>query len=71
MTYQELSALILGVSPLIESINLKDIFKQNYTFTITYRSKDKTLTNEEIAPIRKRIVSILEKKNIPLIGKLS
>ncbi len=60
-----------SVSPLIESVNLKDIYEQNHTFTITYRHPDKSLTDQEVAPIRKLIVTTLEKTfSAKLVGKI-
>jgi len=60
-----------SISPLIETIVLKDIFDQNYTFTIKYRHPDKSLTDQQIAPIRKHVVTALEKTfNTKLVGTL-
>jgi phenylalanyl-tRNA synthetase beta chain len=55
---------------LITKVDLKGIYNQNYTFTITYQSDQKNLATEDIAPIRKQIVTTLEKEHIPLVGKI-
>jgi phenylalanyl-tRNA synthetase beta subunit len=63
---------IKSVSPLIRSTDLKDVYQRNFTFTITYRHKTKPLTDQEIAPIRKKIVQSLYKKHsAQLVGNLS
>jgi phenylalanyl-tRNA synthetase beta chain len=65
------------VSPLIESVVLKDTYENtklqttNFTFTLTYRDKNKQLTDGELAPIRKAIVKKLAENNVAtLIGSL-
>lgn len=42
-------------SNLISSVELVDEFKNSKTFRIIYQSKDRNLTNEEVAEIRKKI----------------
>ncbi len=60
------------VSPLIRSIDLKDVYQQNFTFTITYRHQSKPLSDKEIAPIRKKIVQSLYKNHsAQLVGNLN
>lgn len=55
----------------INEIVVKDIYQQNYTFTITYQSYEKNLSSEEIAPVRKKIVTTLKSKHRAiLVGKL-
>lgn len=59
------------VSPLIRSIDLKDVYQQNFTFTISYRHKSKPLSDKEVAPIRKKIVQSLYKNHsAQLVGNL-
>lgn len=56
-------------SPLITSVTLKDVYKTNYTFTITYQDDQRNLTTEEIEPIRKEIVTTLaDKHEASLVG---
>ncbi|MDP2860744.1 MAG: phenylalanine--tRNA ligase beta subunit-related protein, partial [bacterium] len=57
---------ILSVNKKIAEAVWKTDYNENSlvarTFTVIYQSPDKTLSNEEIAPIRKEIVTTLEKK---------
>ncbi len=55
---------------LIEVI-LKDIYQQNYTFTCVYQSMEGVLKSEQIAPVRKKVVAMVEKLGGKLVGKLS
>ena len=62
---------IINSSHLIEKVILKTIYKQNATFTIYYRHRLKTLTDKQIAPIRKKVITNLKKSfKTKLIGKL-
>lgn len=47
---------IYQVSPLIQTVELKDIYNQNYTFTITYSNQQKSLSADEVEPLRKSVV---------------
>ncbi len=51
-----------SVSGLIEDIELKDIYKNSYTFRIWYQDSKKTLTNEDVNKVRKEMVSYLKSK---------
>ena len=54
---------------LLEDVSLIDVFEDiklgndyiSYTFRLTYRDKDKTLLESDIAPIHSNIISNLEK----------
>ncbi|MBI4034894.1 MAG: phenylalanine--tRNA ligase subunit beta [Candidatus Chisholmbacteria bacterium] len=48
---------IKSVSPLIESVTLKDRYQDNFTFTITYRHPKNQLTDQDIAPLRAKITT--------------
>lgn len=76
---------IKSTHDLIESVTLKDIYSPeteklpansdqliaNYTFSLTYRHSDRPLSDEEIMPIRKKIVQMMETKfQANLVGKL-
>ncbi len=62
---------IKAVSPLIETVSLKDIFQHNHTFTVSYRSSQRSLTDQEITPLRKLIVNALQKTfSTKLVGKI-
>jgi len=49
-------------SPLIESVELKDMFKNNRTFHIIYQHRERNLTNEEVGKIREKIIKTIEEK---------
>lgn len=68
--YADIADHIKAIDPLIESIDLKDVYHRNYTFTLVYRHPDHTLSTEEISPIRKKIVDSLAKENIKLVGQI-
>lgn len=53
---------IIAVDPLISEVSLLDVYNDKKTFRIEYMSKERSLTNEEIAPIRKKIESSVSKK---------
>lgn len=66
---EEIMSAIKTVSPLIDHIEFKDVFKHNYSFTIYYQPKEEMKT-EEIAPLRKKIAEVLETYNGSIVGKL-
>lgn len=68
VTFKEITDTIASLDPLISQVSLLDVYKDKKTFRITYLSKKKSLTNEEIAPIRKKIESTLSKKFGALIA---
>ena len=47
---------------LIENVELKDIYKDNYTFRVWYQDSSKNLTNGDVEEIRKIILRILKNK---------
>lgn len=51
----EVIEAIQSVSELITSVELKDIYNQNYSFEITYYDPEKNLSSEDVQPIRKSI----------------
>ena len=53
---------IKKVSNLIDNIELRDIFNENYTFRIWYQDPNKTLTDEEVKKIRENIIEELKRK---------
>lgn len=63
-------ATIKQTDQIIERVDLKDSYKDNYTFTITYQAES-ALSSKDIAPIRKMIVKkVTQKHQAPLVGKL-
>jgi len=56
---------------LIQKVKLTKTYQKNHTFNITYQSQIQPLNDKMIAPIRKKIVTILSKKfRAKLVGKL-
>ncbi len=53
---------ITNHQPLITSIQLTDIYENNFTFNIEYQDKNKTLTDSEVEIIRTKILSLLKSK---------
>lgn len=63
---------IASMSSLIVDVTLADQYKQNYTFTITYSDQEKSLSSQEVEPIRKEIVSMITKNFTGnLVGSLT
>jgi len=58
----EVIKLITNNSELISKVELKDIFRDNYTFRIWYQNPKKTLTNEEVTKIRNKILQSIKVK---------
>ncbi|MGB9707033.1 MAG: hypothetical protein ACPLXP_03110, partial [Microgenomates group bacterium] len=54
--------LIKLSSPIIQSVELLDSYKNTRTFRITYQSYKRNLTDEEVKEIREKIVKTLEGK---------
>ncbi|MBI2031016.1 MAG: phenylalanine--tRNA ligase subunit beta [Candidatus Levybacteria bacterium] len=49
-------------STIIESVELKDMFKNNRTFHIIYQHRERNLTNEEVGKIREKIIEAVQQK---------
>lgn len=59
-------------SPLITAVKLKDQYKDNYTFSLEYHDPTKNLSNTDVEPIRKGIVTtVSEKFSAQLIGQIN
>lgn len=61
-TYEDLSTFMQDQSSLIQKIALLDVYEDKKTFRIYYQDKTRNLTNEDIAPIREKLIKSLEKK---------
>jgi phenylalanyl-tRNA synthetase beta chain len=70
VTVGEVEELILANGgEILESVKLFDIFrgvqvgpgKKSLAFNLVYRSKEGTLTDEEVAPVHNKVVEVLEK----------
>lgn len=53
---------IKSVSPLIGNIELIDSYQNTRTFRLTYQSDKKSLSDEEVKPIREKIIAVLGEK---------
>lgn len=57
---------------LIAKVELKDMYKHNATFSITYLDPTQNLSTQDVEPVRKSIVQLLEKQfHTTLVGNLS
>jgi len=60
-----------AVDSIVVEVLLKDHYQQNFTFQISYQDPLQNLSNELIAPIRKKIVEEVENKtDAKLVGKV-
>jgi phenylalanyl-tRNA synthetase beta chain len=67
----ELIEEITNLSRLIESVELKEVYQKNSTFTIIYRHPSRSLTDKDISPIRKKIKKHLYRLfKARLVGKI-
>lgn len=62
--------IIESASPLITSVTLTSTYKRNVSFTITYHNPNENISSESLLPIRKKIVSDLEKLGVLLVGSV-
>jgi phenylalanyl-tRNA synthetase beta subunit len=64
-------ATIKSTNRLIARVELTKTYRQNHTFHLIYQSFQKPLTDDEVAPIRKKVVAALKTKfKSQLVGKL-
>ncbi|MBP6913573.1 MAG: phenylalanine--tRNA ligase subunit beta [Candidatus Levybacteria bacterium] len=61
VTYDKVTEVIRKSSQLVTDISLLDTYQDKKTFRITYQSKDKSLTAQEITQIREKILDNLKK----------
>jgi len=62
---------IAGLSQYIKSVTLEDVYQQNCSFGIEYWDQKKNLANENIKPLREKVVAMVTKQfNGKLVGKL-
>lgn len=59
--YATIVKTIQSASKLVRSVELLDTYENKKTFRIVYQSNEKSLTNQEIAEIREKIISVLKK----------
>ncbi len=58
------------IDNLIKNVALKDVYEQNYTFTYQYQGKEETISNLEVAPVRAKIVEMMQNEGCELVGKI-
>lgn len=58
----EVIAGIRNLESRISNVELKDVYRDSYTFRIWYQDPKKTLTNEDVEKIRKAILSAVKTK---------
>lgn len=58
----EVIKAIMMVDPVIESVDLLDIYKNVYTFRFLYQDPNKTLTDTEVEGIRNKILAKVKEK---------
>lgn len=67
----ELMRALKQVDRKIEEIKLLDLYQQNYTFELIYRDAKINLSNQDVEPIRQKVVAAAEKKfQAQLVGKV-
>jgi phenylalanyl-tRNA synthetase beta chain len=72
--FAEIKKIIESAGKIIEKIQIFDVYRgkginpnfSSITITVIYRSKEKTLTDEEVNKIESKILKQLENKNIKL-----
>ncbi len=58
----ELIEQVKKASPFVQKVELKTIYQHNLTFSFTYHNPQENLNAEEIAPLRKKIVQLVQKR---------
>ncbi len=62
---------IKSVDKIITNVQMGEIYKNNYTFTISYHDPKMNLSSEEIKPIREKLVKQIEKEyKVKLVGEI-
>lgn len=61
-TYEKVRNTIVAVDSLVNDVSLLDVFQNKRTFRITYLNKTRNLTNEDIVPVREKIIKVFEKE---------
>jgi phenylalanyl-tRNA synthetase beta subunit len=57
---ERIISTISSIDSLISEVRLLDAYENKQTFRITYQDASRNLSNEEIKPIREKIIAILE-----------
>lgn len=62
IAYKTIIDTIKKQAEIVSDVSLLDIFEDKKTFRITYRDKNKTLTDNDVSKLRSKIYSALEKE---------
>jgi phenylalanyl-tRNA synthetase beta chain len=63
---------IKSSDPLVTKVEVVAVYQQNVSFRISYHDPENNLDNQQVAPLRKKIVSTLQKKfQTELVGELN
>jgi len=63
---------IVKVNEYIKQVELKGVYKNNFTFTITYLNPKENISNEDVDPIRRKVVNLVENEfKGKLVGELT
>ena len=55
----------------IKNVTLSDIYQANYTFTVEYWDSKNNLSAEDVKPLRKQLIALVEKEfQAKLVGKV-
>lgn len=67
----EVMSSIKAADDLVKLVELKDSYQQNYTFNLAYQHPTENLSNEDVQPVRQKVVEAVEKKfQAKLVGKI-
>ncbi len=66
--YQKIVNLIASISPIIVNVKLIDEYDNKKTFRITYQDKNRSLSNEDVIPIRGKLIENLKSKLHARVG---
>lgn len=68
ISFSKIVETIMAQSPLIITAEMIDEYENKKTFRITYRDSKKNLSNEDITPIREKVIKALETKLHAKVG---
>lgn len=58
----DIMTTIKEIDDFISTVSFIGVYENNYTFNISYQSLSKTLTGEEVAKIREKIIKVIKEK---------
>ena len=66
--YRKIVSAIFSRSELISSVELIDEYEGKMTFRIIYQDRNKSLSNEDVTPIREKVIQSLKSKLRAKVG---